>query len=350
MVAHTAAEFGEVLDARIHWDVEDVVLSHYPSMHVLSFLFPEVRPRLAVHAPFYNDRRTGKASDLSSRDYILALVEVVPYHPVDHMHPRVLEVGRSPLVWVAFLGNLWADCSVVEEAQEVIYRLLSHDRPSSKDAAHDMLTEYRISVFRGSRNELEEMLWDRMVFDGRGFEVFEREGNRPQQSAFAVKRVSKAHNLKQSQEQRYVKGNAVAEVLLEEPEVDLQASKISTWSCYYCRFSQLSSRLGALDPRETTSGDRLPQVVPWAVVDHSPSCRATAVEVVALPAGEASLEAAWRDLDLQREAAMKHYEFERDSILVVGGMAVRPRNERTVRRVLIAERIRKRHTQGCPWD
>lgn len=188
-----------------------------------------------------------------------------------------------------------------------------------------------------------------MAFDDLEFEVFEMEHNLPLPSAFAVKHELPAHSLARSQEQRYVEDNAVVVVLLEHLEEDLPTWPISTWSCYCCRISQLSLELEALYLMEKRSEVQQPQAVAWVVVDHIPSCRAT-VAVVALPVGEASLEAAWRDLDLELMATMNYYVSDRDSTRVVAGMTVRPRNEGSFRRVFVAERTRKRHTQGFEWD
>lgn len=348
------AGLGEVLDARNLQDGEDVDLNHCRNMHVLFVPFHATPLHLVARAPFDDTcRRRDRVADQSSRDCTLVLAEVFPSLRGVHKHLQVLGGAPFPLVLVAFPGNPWADYLVSGAVLVVVCRVPSRDRPSSKDVARDMLTVYHISVSRESRNELEERLLGRMVSDGRASGVFEREDNRRQQNAFAVKqRVSQAHSLVLSQGRQYVKDNAVADVILSKLAVGHRASTISTWSCYYCRFSQLSSRPEALYRSEKKSGDQLPRAVASAVVDRIPSSCATEAEVVALPVEEASWEAAWRDgdLDVEPEVTMRNYAFDRNSIPVGAEMSVRPRNEGSFRRVLVAERTRKRHTQGSGWD
>lgn len=345
------AGLGEVLDARILQGGEDVDLNHCRNMHVLFVPFHAAPLRLVARAPFDGTcRRRDKDADPSSRGCTLVQAAVFPSLRDVHKHPQVLGGGPFPLVLVAFPDNPWADYSVSEAVLVVVCRVPSRDRPSWKDVARDMQMVYHISVSRESRSELEERLLGRMVFDGRVSEVFEREDNRRQQNAFAAKqRVSKAHTLVLSLEQQYVKDSAAADVNLSKLVVGRQASTISTWSCYYYRFSQLSSRPEALYRSETRSGDQLPRAVASGAVDRIPSSCATEV---ALPVEEASWEAAWRDgdLDVEPEVTMRNYAFDRNSTPVGAGMSVRPRNEGSFRRVLVAERTRKRHTQGSGWD
>lgn len=90
----------------------------------------------------------------------------------------------------------------------------------------------------------------------------------------------------------------MAEVAIREVlEAGHPTLMISTWSCYYCQISPVSSEPEARDQMRKTWAVRQLEVVVAAVVVHSPSCYAPVEVVVAVspPVGEATSEVAFRD-------------------------------------------------------
>jgi hypothetical protein len=135
----------------------------------------------------------------------------------------------------AFLDKPWVGCLVVEEAREVTFQALLHDRQSLKDVLSRWKACYNAEL-RGCNGPVVNF-WVRRVADDRGYVVDGKAGSQKRPNAFVVRRGLRSQSRDLIQGRPNEEENATAEVAIhEERAAGHLAWMIWTWSCCCCQF------------------------------------------------------------------------------------------------------------------